>query len=98
MCFIVASGVLFGVVGSLDADTSPMRVPPQTGSFVFGPLIFSSLCHDESVMTVILIDTIGTAHGPDEVLKIVLGTGVAASAGAVGLVYWNVPPASSTGD
>ncbi len=38
MRLIDASGALFGVVGSLDADASPMRVPPQTGSFVFGPL------------------------------------------------------------
>ena len=56
MRFIDESGALFGVVGSLDADAGPMRVPPQTGSFVFGPLIYSSLWHDEASMAIIRTD------------------------------------------
>ena len=56
MRFIDASGALFGVVGSLDTNASPMRVPPQTGSFVFGPLIYSSLWHDDAAMAIIRID------------------------------------------
>ena len=56
MRFIDVSGALFGVVGSLDTDGSPMCVPPPTVSFVFGPLIYSSLWYDETGMAIIRSD------------------------------------------
>ena len=56
MRFVDGSGNLEGIVGSLDTGANPIRAPPKTGSFVYGPLVYASIWHDQDAMAIIRND------------------------------------------
>ena len=56
MRFADGSGNLEGIVGSLDTDANPIRAPPKTGSFVYGPLVYASIWHDQDAMAIVRND------------------------------------------